>query len=77
MWAKNAPHRGVRGAFDGMLRLLQESAVAPVGLVNVGLGADLIGSVHGQKGHAAVDDLHAVLGHDVGDGAAAAHVHLA
>ena len=30
--------------------------------------------MHGQDGNAGVDDVHAVLGHDVGDGAAAARV---
>ena len=28
--------------------------------------------MHGQDGNAGVDDVHTVLGHDVGDGAAAA-----
>ena len=33
--------------------------------------------MHGQDGHAGVDDVHAVLGHDVGDGAAAARIDAA
>ena len=33
--------------------------------------------MHGQDGNAGVDDVHAVLGHDVGDGAAAARVDAA
>ena len=33
--------------------------------------------MHGQDGNAGVDDVHAVLGHDVGDGATAARVDAA
>lgn len=33
--------------------------------------------MHGQDGNTGVDDVHAVLGHDVGDGAAAARVDTA
>ena len=40
-------------------------------LVEVRLGDDLPGGVHGEDRHAAVDDVYAVKGADVGDGAAA------
>ena len=59
-----------------LLCLSEEGLVAAVGLVDVGLAHSLPGSVHGEHRHAAVDDLHAVLGQDVGDGSAAARVDL-
>ena len=55
----------------------QERLVSAFGLVDVGLAGDLPGAVHGKHGHAGVDDVHAVLGGDVGDGPAAAGVDLA
>ena len=39
----------MRGNFYACLGLLQEGAVAAIGLINVGLGADLIGGVHAQQ----------------------------
>ena len=38
--------------------------------IDIHLAGGLPGSVHGEHPHAAVDDLHAVKAHDVGDGAA-------
>lgn len=55
----------------GWLGSLDEGLVAAIGLVDIGLVGDLPQGVHGQDGNAGVDDVHAVLGHDVGDGAAA------
>ena len=54
-----------------------EGAVALVLLPQIDLGDGLPGRVHGQHRHAAVDHVHAVLGADIGDGTAAAHVHRA
>ena len=51
-------------------RVAQKCLVAATGLVDVGLARDLPGGVHGEHGHARVDDVHAVLRGDVGDGSA-------
>ena len=55
----------------------QEGVIGFHGLVQIRLGDDLPGGMHGEDRHAAVDDVHAVEGADVGDGSAAAHVNLA
>ena len=48
--------------------------MSAIALVDIGLVGDLPQGVHGQDGNAGVDDVHAILGHDVGNGAAAARV---
>ncbi len=45
--------------------------------MDVSLVGDLPQRVHGDDGYAGVDDVHAVLGEDVGDGAAAARADAA
>jgi len=52
--------------------VLEEGQEALVGHVDVELAGDFPGGVHGQESHAAVHHEHAVAGHEVGDGPAAA-----
>ena len=53
------------------LGALDEGLVALISLVDVCLVGDLPQRMHGEHGHAGVNHIHAVLGEDVGNGAAA------
>ena len=59
------------------VRVLKESLVCAERFIEIRLARRLIGRVHVEDSHAAVDDIHAVEGENVGDRPAAADVDLA
>ena len=65
----------------GMPRILalglEEGAISAIRLEDIGLGGNFPRSVHRKHGNAGIDDVHAVLCGNVGDGSAAARVNLA
>ena len=65
---------GTPCGFYKLLCILAEGFEGQVGHVDVGLGNDLERSVHREDGHADVDGVDVLVGHILGNGAAAAQV---
>ena len=57
--------------------LLKERPECQVVFIQIGLGDHLIGRMHGDHRHAQVDGVNVHLGHEFGDGSAAAEIYLA